>query len=639
MPEKFFPALFIISYTSKTKEKAEGRSMGKAKKEKIGLLKAFQNNLYVMKLGNEISRSRVIHAFVTKSFYYFEWVFFTAYFLKHIVNALDTGRPAGEIFGYILGCGVLFFGINLYRDYKENVVVPLTDTQLYHGVYLRLYKKARNVELRCYENSDFYNRYTMAIDDAGTKVTAIIDSFFGIFTGIAAVVVVFYAMLEIAPLSVLFILSPMLGNFVFGTIWNRLLVERYQKNVPNDKVLNYVNRVMYLTDYAKEIRLSNVFRLLNHQYREATRKSVELADEYAFRTSLMDFLRVEFTFTIIFEGVLFYAIYENLVTGRISLAELTVMTSLMVSATWILIDLFEDIMNMVKNGMFISNLRTFLEYEETIPEDQDGIPAKEPFETLEFDHVSFSYQEEETIHDLSFCIKKGETIALVGHNGAGKSTIIKLMLRLYDPTSGVIRLNGIDIRKYHLHSYRELFATAFQDVCLFGVTVKDNILMGQKGSAQETSDEAVIEALKKAGVYDRIRKLPQGIHTMMTKEFDEEGAVLSGGESQKVAVARAFYKTCPIKIFDEPSSALDPIAEYELFQSIMRENERNTMIFISHRLSSVKDADCVLMLEHGTIIERGTHRELMELSGSYAQMYRKQAMNYMAVETVEGMAL
>ena len=126
---------------------------------------------------------------------------------------------------------------------------------------------------------------------------------------------------------------------------------------------------------------------------------------------------------------------------------------------------------------------------------------------------------------------------------------------------------------------------------------------------------------------------------MMTKEFDEEGAVLSGGESQKVAVARAFYKTCPIKIFDEPSSALDPIAEYELFQSIMRENERNTMIFISHRLSSVKDADCVLMLEHGTIIERGTHRELMELSGSYAQMYRKQAMNYMAVETVEGMVL
>ena len=152
-------------------------------------------------------------------------------------------------------------------------------------------------------------------------------------------------------------------------------------------------------------------------------------------------------------------------------------------------------------------------------------------------------------------------------------------------------------------------------------------------------EEKVIEALKKAGVYEKIQQLPHGIDTMMTKEFDEEGAVLSGGESQKVAVARAFYRKCPVKIFDEPSSALDPIAEYELFKSIMKDGKQNTMIFISHRLSSVKNADCVLMLEQGRIIERGSHRELMALQGSYAQMYRKQAMKYLAVDSVEDMAL
>lgn len=607
-------------------------------KEKIGLFAALRNNIYVMKLGSQISPSRLIHALFMKIFYYFGWIFFSAYFLKYIVNALDTGESIKNILLFILICGLIFFFINLYRDYVENVVVPLTDAKIYHGVYQKLYKKARNVELRCYENADFYNRYTMALDDAGTKITMIVDSFFGIFTGAAGVVIVFYAMYEIAPLSVLFIISPMIGNFVFGAVWNRLLVERYQENVPNDKVINYVKRVMYLSDYAKEIRLSNIFRLLKRQYRNATENSMNLTEQYAFKTAVMEFLKNEFTFTVIFEGVMFYAVYENLVTKQISLAELTIMTSLMVSATWILIDLFEDIMNMVKNGMFINNLRTFLEYKEEIPEDHDGLMADQPFEILEFENVSFSYQEEKTIKNLSFTIKKGEAVALVGHNGAGKSTIIKLILRYYDPTSGVIRLNGVDIREYNLRSYRKLFATAFQDVCILGMSVKDNILLGEKATPE--NEERVVMALKKAGIYKRIERLPKGICTMMTKEFDEEGVVLSGGESQKLAVARAFYRRCPIKIFDEPSSALDPIAEYELFQSIMQERGENAMIFISHRLSSVKDVDHVLMLEHGQLIEQGTHKELLQKEGNYATMYRKQARNYQAIDdSVEEMAL
>ena len=605
-------------------------------KDRHSFKQTLQNNIYVIKLGREICPSRIVHAFFKTIIDYAGWVFFSAYFMRYVVNALDTGRPARDIFLFVFVCGIIFFLGNMYFDYVENVVVPLTDTKIYHGVYMRLYRKARNVELRCYENADFYNKYTMAIDDAGTKVTTIIDSFWGVFIGVVGVGLIFSAMFEVSPLSVFFIISPLVGNFIFGTIWNKLMVRRYEEGVPNDKVLNYVNRVMYLTDYAKEIRLSNVFRLLKRQYHEATDKSVEIAVKYAPRVATMNFLRIEFTFTVIFEGVLLYAIYENLVRGTMSLAQLTVMTSLMVSATWMLIGLFDNIMNMVKNGMFISNLRAFLEYEEQIPENQDGIPADAGFETLEFDKVCFSYQDEETIRDLSFTVHKGDTIALVGHNGAGKTTIIKLLLRLYDPTSGVIRLNGIDIREYNLRSYRRLFTTAFQDVCLFGMSVKENIMMGDH---REDEEEQVILALKKAGVYERIEQLSQGIETIMTKEFDEDGAILSGGESQKVAVARAFYQKCPVKIFDEPSSALDPIAEYELFDSIMKDGEKNTMIFISHRLSSVKNADQVLMLEQGTIIESGPHSELMKKDGSYAQMYKKQAMNYLAIDSVEGVAL
>lgn len=595
-----------------------------------------RNNIYAMKLAYSISKSRVIHAFFMRVFDYAGWVFFTAIFMRYIVDALDNQKPTGTIYTFILVTGLVVTLVNLYVHYTENVTIPLEDTRLYHGIYKRLYKKAKNVELRCYEDADFYNRYTMAIDNAGEKVTVIIDSIWGILVGILAVVIVFYSMFQIEPISVLFIISPILGNFVFGNIKNRYDFKRYQESVPNDKVINYVNRVMYLPDYAKEIRLSKVFSLITKQYKDATRRNVKIADKYALRSANMNLWRITFTFTVIFEGVMLFAAYSNMVKGSMSIAELTVMSSLMVSATWMLIFLCDNIMNTIKNGLFVSNLRNFLEYEEKIPEDQKGIMPKDSFEEISFEHVTFSYKEEQTIKDLTFTIKKGESAALVGHNGAGKTTIIKLLLRLYDPTEGVIRLNGIDIREYNLKAYRKLFATAFQDFKLFGMTVKENVLMG---THPDNEDELVIEALKKAGVYERIMQLPKGIHTMMTKEFDEDGAILSGGESQKLAVARAFLKPSPIRIFDEPSSALDPIAEYDLFNSIMQDGKAHTMIFISHRLSSVKNADKVFMLEMGQIIEEGTHRELLDQDGKYAEMYKKQAMNYLALDSVEGVAL
>lgn len=610
--------------------------MKKANKRELTLSESLANNLYAMKLAYGISRSRVFHAFLMKSLSYFEWVFFSAFFMRYIVDALDKEKEFGVILTFILICGGVFMLLNLYINYAENVIYPLTSLRLYHGVYQKLYAKAKNVELRCYEDSDFYNRYTMAIEDAGDKITAVIDSLWGVITGFAATIIVFYTMFSIDPYVVLFLISPIIGNFFFGNYMNKFEYKRYREGVPNDKVMNYVNRVMYLSDYAPEIRLSKVFRLLKRQYDKATDKNVEIGGKYAFRIASLNFLRITFTFTVIFEGVLLYAIYGNLVKGSISLAELTVLASLMVSATWILIGLFENITETIKNGMFVKNLRDFLEYEEQIPEDQEGIQPLGNIDCIEFDHVSFSYHEELTIKDLSFIIRNGEIAAFVGHNGAGKSTIIKLLFRLYDPTEGIIRLNGIDIREYNLRAYRNLFAAAFQDYRIFGMTVKDNVLMGKH---YDNEDAFVHEALKKSGVYEKVMSLPDGINTMMTREFDDDGAVLSGGECQKIVVARAFVKNAPIKVFDEPSSALDPIAEYELYNNIMKDGVDHTMIFISHRLSSVKNADKVFMLEEGRIIEEGTHQDLMKTDGCYAEMYKKQAMSYLAVDSMEGVSL
>ena len=606
------------------------------KKDKLSLKETLKNAWYALALGTSISKSIVIHSFFLWLVGYCEWVFFDGIFMRRIVDALDQGRGFRPIFGFILISGAAFCACSIYSNYVENVVYPLETNRLFGGIYKKLYEKARNVELRCYEDSDFYNRYTMAMDGAEEKVTAIIRGILGTVIGSVSVTVVFWFMYEIDHYAILFIISPLLGNFLFGNLKNKYEFKRYQEQAPNEKVLNYVSRMMYLPDGAKEIRLSEVFSLMKKQYHEATQRNVKIAVKYAFVNASLSFWRITFTFTVIFEGVLLYAIYRKQVTGSITLAQLTIMTSLMVAMTWILIRVFESIMEILKNGVFINNLRGFLEYVETIPQDQDGEMPEKEFRSIEFRNVSFSYNEEQTIQDLSFVITKGQSVALVGHNGAGKTTIIKLLLRLYDPTSGTIFYNGRDIREYNLKAYRELFATTFQDFQMFGMTIKENVLMGRH---YEREEEMVIDALKKAGVYEKVLSLENGIDTMMTKEFDENGAVLSGGETQKIAVARTFVKDAPMKIFDEPSSALDPIAEYELFQNIMKEGSDHTMLFISHRLSSVKNCDKVFMLEKGHLIEEGAHDELIAADGSYAQMYKKQAMNYLALENEEEVKL
>ena len=610
------------------KEKTE-----KKKEEKLSFGRTMANDWYALKLGAKYSKKIVVGAFLTTLIAYFEWVFFDAIFVRRVVDGLDKDVPTSEIFTFILISGAVFAATGLLYRYIDNVIFPLEGTRLFGGIYKQLYRKASNVELKCYEDSDFYNKYTMACDQAVDKVMEIIKSFFGIFIGAIAAGVVFKFMFDIDPFSVLFILAPLIGNFLFGNFKNKEEFKRYKEQAPNDKVLNYVNRTMYLPDYAKELRLFKVFKLLKGQYRTATQSNVDIAGKYAFKNAHLNFWRITFTFSIIFEGMMVYGIYLFAERKSITLAQLTVMTSMMVAMTWILIDLFDDIMVVIKNGLFINNLRGFIEYEEKIPEDQDGILPEKGFETLEFDNVCFSYKDEETIKNLSFRIKNGQKIALVGHNGAGKTTIIKLLLRLYDPTSGVIRLNGVDIREYNLHAYRELFATTFQDFAIFGMTVRENVLMGR---SFDNPDKVAESALKKAGVWEDISALPKGLDTIMTKEFDEKGAVLSGGQSQKLAVSRTFAQPAPVKIFDEPSSALDPIAEYDLFKNIMKEADGHTLIFISHRLSSVKNCDEVFMLENGTLIESGTHEMLVKsATGKYAQMYKKQAMNYLAISEEE----
>ncbi|WP_024831731.1 ABC transporter ATP-binding protein [Ruminiclostridium josui] len=604
------------------------------KPKEVSNLTSIKNNIFALKVAWTITKSYVIHALMMNILGCFEWVFFSTIFMRYIINAFEKKMGFNSILVFILFCGVTFALIGLYRSYVNNVAFPLNSTKMYEGLYLKLYQKARNVELNCFEDAEFYNKYTMALDSAGDKIATVVKNVWGILTGSIATIVVFISMYDIDKLAVLFVIFPIIGNFIFGGILNKLEMKRYEEGIPSERVFQYVNRVMYLAEYAKEMRLSKVYSLIKEKYNEAIKKTISIAEKYGAKSIIMEVLKVVFTFSIIFEGVLLYGAYRAIVEKSVSLSELAVLSSTMVAATWILIGLFNNIVEAMKNGMFVNNLRTFIEYKEVIPEDWDGDIPEPVISSIEFRNVSFAYKKGKyALKNLNFCISGNSVVAVVGHNGAGKSTIIKLLFRLYDPTSGEILVNGRNIKEYNLRAYRQLFAAAFQDYKVFALSVKDNVLMGYK---VENEEEAVIEALKKAGVYEKVETLPKGINTILTKEFDEDGAVLSGGQYQKIVVARAFVQNTPIKVFDEPSSALDPIAEYDLYKSIMRESKDKTMIFISHRLSSVRNADRVFMFEHGELIEQGTHEELMKLNGSYADMYTKQAMNYLAVDKIEG---
>jgi len=441
-------------------------------------------------------------------------------------------------------------------------------------------------------------------------------------------------MYQVDKISVLFILFPIIGNFVFKRMNSHLDYARNKDMAPHNRRIAYINRVMYLTEYAKEMRLTDVFKLMKRQYEDAITGLADVTKKYTKKAVFLHWMTVMFTFTFIFEGLLIYGAYRTVVSHTMTLAQLSVITSMMVSTTWILIGFTESLTSLFQNGLFIEYLRSFLEYKERIPEDTAGDDPGTEIKSLEFRDVSFSYKDKEVLSHLNMEFRGGKTYALVGHNGAGKTTLIKLLLRFYDPTEGVILLNGRDIREYDLRKYRALFATAFQDHRMFSMSVMDNVVMGEDIAPSE-KEEKVTEALKLSGAYDKVISLPKGLDTILTHEFDDEGAVLSGGEFQKIVVARAFVKECPIKIFDEPSSALDPIAESELFDNIYESCRDNTLIFISHRLSSVQNADRVYLLSGKTVAEAGSHRMLMDMNGLYADMYRKQAVNYLALSSGE----
>lgn len=273
---------------------------------------------------------------------------------------------------------------------------------------------------------------------------------------------------------------------------------------------------------------------------------------------------------------------------------------------------------------YVTKLRKMLELESQIEAFEEGVDIEE-IESIEFQHVSFTYPNHTRVilNDVSFQIEKGNKIALVGKNGAGKSTIVKLLLRLYDVTDGEILINGTSIKKYNIRSLRNCFSAVLQDYQIMDFSIRDNLTLGQN-----ISDEEIKGALSFVELSERIDKCNAGIETFIGREFEPNGENFSGGECQKLAIARGFLRNCSCCIFDEANSSLDPFAEAAINKKLMEKNDGNIMIMVTHRLTAAVSASGIIHIEDGKVIGVGDHLSLMDTDPLYHEMFLSQAKLY-----------
>ena len=592
------------------------------------LYRTFSSCKFALEVGWKISKKRVILEFLRWIFMYVDWLIVSCVLIRFILDMAMKRTSFERMMLYVWSVVALEALLEIYSRFFETYVKPVTDVKLYDGINTMLYDKACQVDMRCFEDSEFYNEYMMAVSQAHVKLPETLQGVCQILARFVAMIVGTVIIYQIDRLAVLFVIFPVLGNFVFYGILNSRIFRMEKENIVFQRMADYVNRTIHLGEYAKEIRMTNVFRLLKKQYDRAVGAIRRVIGQYSLGNMILFWLFQYFTFTLLQEGAVLYAGYRVLVSGTMVFAQMAVIQTTMNSNTWTLIGFADSVMTIVKNSLYLEQTQHFLEYQPAIPEDQEGLLPKLPIQSVEFEHVSFGYKESDyVLKDISFKIEGNQSIALAGYNGAGKSTMMKLLMRLYDPDEGRILVNGIDIREYQVRAYRDLFAAAFQNGRIFANTIEENILMGRHTEA-EKDHEKVRRALKLADIYEEVENQPLQEKTILTREFSKEGVVLSGGQNQKILAARAFAKDSPIAVFDEPSSALDPLAEHHLFENIREYGKDRILFFISHRLSSVRDANLVFYMKNGRIQERGSHVELMSQNGEYASLYRLQAENY-----------
>lgn len=598
------------------------------KKQKSSFRKVLADNWFLFKLCCKADPKymilRTIETIRNEAVIFLEFTFA----LNFVLECAEFGRPFKDAAIFLVGLLIFVVLGLLYASYVSQKLQLKALPRMKQAVNELLYQKAKEIDLACYDDPEFYNDYVLAVSEAGNQVDRLFAMMSALLMGLTNIVLSGTFFIKTDPVSFVFIALSFVVTLFAGKALNSLNVKIRTTKNPFERKLGYVNRIFYLADYAKEVRLNTeVSDELLKDFDQVNDEVLAIEKKNAGKRFGLMFLK-DFVGNILFIDLIYmiYLVYNAMVLHRISYSNVAVMQST-ASRMKNRMRLFSDVYpKMQEISLYVEKMQNFLQIEPKVVSEGSRPIPDHPTE-IELRNVSFGYNEKDgyILKNVNMKIDPYSKIAIVGYNGAGKTTLTKLVMRLYDPCEGEILLDGVNIKEYNLEEYRRKIGTVFQDFKIFAATVKENVLLD---FAEKGSDEDVTVALEKSGFADRLQTLTGGLSTHLTTEFEKDGVNLSGGEGQKVAVARVFYKDANLIILDEPSSALDPIAEYHLNQSMLTAAEKKSVVFISHRLSTTRIADRIYMLEKGRIIEEGSHDELLALGGKYAGMWKVQAGQY-----------
>ena len=552
------------------------------------------------------------------------YVFFFVYLTKFIFNCIERNISYKKLLIFlIVACSLhvcVHFICGWYEAYRK-VKTP----EVYRYIFHKVMDLSDSLELKDFESPDFYDRYTRALDrcvDSAIDLAIKTGVYFGnVVSTIASLVIV----VTVDPVFLVFMIVPMIVSLYFGNKNGKCNYDRESAITRDKRVADYVKRVYYEKKYAAEVRLFDINSIMFDKQVEAVDNMEKISLKYRKKSAFYSFL-MKSSYSILAGIVAYLYVVFKVKLGNVSdVSSYVAMITAMSFST-------NQLKQAVENRIFLSNesklFRNLEEFLKKNTQKEKGKIKIEEIESIELNNVSFIYPgaKKETIKNVTFKWNKGEKLAIVGYNGAGKTTLIKLIMGLYPPTDGKILVNGIDLAEVDEDSYRERFGTVFQDLQVFAMPLIENVLM--RRPAGEEDYKKAEKALINAQFDVNHKGLINGLDTVVSREFDESGFVPSGGQAQKIAIARVFAAEPDMVILDEPSSALDPLAEYNMYNNMMKLSEGRGVIFISHRLSSARMADEIYLMKDGEVVESGTHEELIANQSFYHEMFTLQAENY-----------
>lgn len=552
---------------------------------------------------------------------------------KEILNKLAAGY-SGQITEFKIIMTLLIFQfayllINSVVNRLDATVIRISGELVTNHIKQKIMNKAKEVDLASFDSPEFYAKMENANREAGNRPIQVLNASFSIASALISIVSFIIVLSAVGALPVLLVILVAIPSTIINFVYRKKNHNYVFRRSKDRRQMSYYSEVIVNKDLVKEVRMLGLADNFIGRYNEVFKRYFKGLKRLIVEECFWNIGATLLSTAV--NCILFVWIARGVFNGTYEIGYYSLYTGALNSISAGIATLITTTANIYEGTLFINNMISFMEEKKTVtPIIDDPLKVERGIgHTIEFRNVSFHYPgfTKNVINNINLTIHAGETVVIVGLNGAGKTTLIKLLTRLYDPTEGTIYLDGHDIREYDLNSLYDLFGIVFQDYGKYAVSVKDNIAFGEVNA--KVSDSRIAEAAKASNADAFISELPDTFDTPLMRYFEDNGIELSGGQWQKLAIARAFYSESDVLILDEPTASLDPMAEQEIFNQFDELRSDKTSIFVSHRLSSATTADTIIVLQDGRIIESGNHSQLMNKKGEYYTLFSTQAARYL----------